>query len=504
MIKQGLNIKLGQSLSMTPQLQQAIRLLQLSSTELQQEIQEILETNPLLEKIENNNTSEPTKDEIIPNTSENKEATDIPQEMKIDADWDDIYDPEWKTSNKTLDSSSSANLIEVMHSESYGLHQHLLWQVEMSNLSFQDKEIAKLIIDYIDDDGFLTEPLKLIFQSLEDVLLIELDEVEAVLTYVQTIGPAGVGARSLSECLLSQLNHDHKSHPLFRKTNRLLEKHLDLLEKRDYKSIKRTLRLTNTELEELLQLIRSLDPKPGKVFNTDVVDYITPDIYVRKNNGNWKISLNGDTQTELQINEYYANMLQDKQPISEKSALIENSASNKNSSKRAQEQQKQTNAYIKDNLQEARWFIKSLANRNSTILNVAQAIIERQLPFFQYGEEAMKPMVLKDLAEQLGLHESTISRVTTNKYMHTPKGVYEFKYFFSSHVSTNTGGECSATAIRAMIKKIIAEEDQSKPLSDNKLTSLLKQQGINVARRTVAKYREALAIPSSHDRKVFA
>ena len=511
MIKQGLNIKLGQSMSMTPQLQQAIRLLQLSSLELQQEIQGVLESNPLLEIADENSTTENKDSETsikAENDSVDKKETlkdspdslseSIPEDMSIDADWDDIYDPAWKTSNSNSESNTS-DFIETMHSTPQGLHEHLLWQIEMCNLSFQDKEIAKLIIDYINDDGFLTEPLEMIFESLKDALLVEFDEIEAVLTYIQNIGPAGIGARSLGECLLLQLKQTHQSHRLFKKTARLLEKNLDLLNKRDYTGIKRTLRLTNSDLEEVLQLIRTLDPKPGRVFSTTTSDYITPDIYVKKVNGNWKISLNADTQPELQINNYYANMLN-----TNKQQSSNNKQTKSSSAPAINEQQKETNLYIKDNLQQARWFIKSIENRNSTIVNVAHAIIQRQLAFFQYGDEAMKPMVLKDLADQLGLHESTISRVTTHKYMHTPRGVYEFKHFFSSHVSTDTGGECSATAIRAMIKKLIAEENPSKPLSDNKLTNLLKERGINVARRTVAKYREAQAIPSSHDRKVFA
>ena len=498
MIKQSLNLKLGQSLSMTPQLQQAIRLLQLSSVELQQEIQEILEINPLLERADEG-SSEPTveteqaneKSEVNDSPAPDSSTESIPEDMSIDADWDDIYDPAWKVSNGS--ESGASDFIETMHSAPQGLHEHLLWQVEMSNLSLQDKEIAKLIIDYIDDDGYLIETLEQIHDSLEDLLFIELDEVEAILTYVQNLGPMGVAARSLSECLMLQLVSDHCDNPSYKKAYRLLDKHLDLLEKRDYTVIKRTLRLTTSSLEELMQLIRSLEPKPGKVFSTTTADYITPDIYVKKVNGQWKISLNGETQARLQVNDYYAEMLN-----------INTNTDTKNNINSSSALGGEATSYIKDNLQQARWFIKSLENRNSTIVNVAHAIVSRQLAFFQYGDEAMKPMVLKDLADQLGLHESTISRVTTRKYMHTPRGVYEFKHFFSSHVSTDTGGECSATAIRAMIKKLINNEDPAKPLSDNKLTNLLKQRGINVARRTVAKYREALAIPSSHDRKVFA
>ena len=491
MIKQGLNIKLGQSMSMTPQLQQAIRLLQLSSVELQQEIQEVLESNPLLEKTDDEHTS-PTEisqnEEVADSAKTESTETTIPEELNIDAEWDDIYDPAWKVKN-TSSELSSADFIETMHSTPQGLQEHLLWQVEMSNLSFQDKAIAQLIIDYIDEDGYLTENLEQVFDSLADTLLIDFDEVKAVLTYVQHLGPAGIGARTLGECLLLQLNQSQKTHPLYKKATRLLSKHLDLLEKRDFTGIKRILGLTPSKLEALMLLIRTFDPKPGKVFDSGSTDYIVPDIYVKKVNGRWRISLNADIQPELQINNYYADMLN-----TENKQSIQQAAS---------PQAQEATRYIKDNLQQARWFIKSLDNRNNTIVNVAHAIIERQQAFLQYGDEAMKPMVLKDLADQLSLHESTISRVTTNKFMHTPRGVYEFKYFFSSHVSTDTGGECSATAIRAMIIKMIDSEDPAKPLSDNKLTNLLKERGINVARRTVAKYREALAIPSSHDRKVF-
>ncbi len=487
MIKQGLSIKLGQSLSMTPQLQQAIRLLQLSSVELQQEIQEVLESNPLLEKVGDERADDPTPSEIESNSTLTET---IPEELNIDAEWDDVYDPAWKVKN-TASESGSSDFIETMHSNPEGLHDHLLWQVDMSNLSVQDKAIARLIIDYINDDGYLTENLEQVFDSLSDSLLIDFDEVEAVLTFVQNLGPTGIAARDLGECLLLQLNKSAKNHPLYKKAACLLSKNLDLLEKRDYTGIKRSLGLSSSKLETLMTLIRSFDPKPGKIFSTESADYITPDIYVRKTNGRWRISLNSDIQPELQVNHYYADML------NKENTQVSNTATNPS-------QQQEATRYIKDNLQQARWFIKSLDNRNHTIVNVAEAIIERQQAFLQYGDEAMKPMVLKDLADQLGLHESTISRVTTHKFMHTPRGIYEFKHFFSSHVSTDTGGECSATAIRAMIKKMIDNEDPAKPLSDNKLTNLLKERGINVARRTVAKYREALTIPSSHDRKVFA
>ncbi|HIO93409.1 MAG TPA: RNA polymerase factor sigma-54 [Leucothrix mucor] len=476
MLKQGLSVKIGQSLSMTPQLQQAIRLLQLSSIELQQEIQENIETNPLLERIEDS-LSENNNDTQVTDSSSQEENTVIPEELNIDADWDEIYDPAWKTSNTGSSEISASELIDTLHSTPETLRSHLQDQVDLSQLSAIDKEIANVIISYIDPNGFLTEPTEQIFLSLEEKLLIDKDEVDAILQYIQNLDPVGIGARSLSEALLLQLKHHHSEHLLLTKAQDLLKKHLDLIEKRDYISIKRELKLNTDQFESLMVLIRSLNPRPGDIYINPKTDYITPDVYIHKIKGQWVVSLNQETLPELQINHYYSNMI----------TSISNKADKD---------------YLKNNIQQARWFIKSIDNRNNTILNVANAIIKKQAAFLRYGEEAMKPMILKDLAEELELHESTISRVTTQKYMHTPRGVYEFKYFFSSHVSTTTGGACSATAIQAMIRKLITSENPKKPLSDNKLTTLLKEQGINVARRTVAKYREAMSISSSHERKM--
>ena len=479
MLKQGIHLKLGQSLSMMPQLQQAIKMLQLSSIELEQEIQNVLETNPLLERTETSDSELPEA-EIVQDKTENDDplSETIPEELSTDSEWEDTYDTEWKVSNG--EGESASDYIEKLHSNSEGLSEHLLWQVDLSNLSVIDKSIAHLIIDYIDDTGLLTEPPEAILEALESDLLIELDDVMAVLRFVQHLDPIGVGAKDLGQGLWLQFNYHFPNHPLGKKAKLLLDKNLDLLSKRDYKSIKREIRLNSEQLDSLIELLKTLNPYPASAFADNNVDYIKPDVYVRKNKGRWVVSHNAETLPEICINQDYADMLSD--------SSIDNTASD----------------YIKNNLQQARWFIKSLENRNSTILNVAHAIVERQMAFLQYGDEAMKPMVLKDLADQLDLHESTISRVTTRKFLHTPRGIYEFKYFFSSHINTEAGGECSATAIRAMIKKIITAENPRKPYSDNKLTNLLNEQGINVARRTVAKYREALFIPSSHDRKALS
>ena len=479
MLKQGLSVKIGQSLSMTPQLQQAIRLLQLSSIELQQEIQENIETNPLLERVDDSSNEINTNDnEQTTDSSSQEENTVIPEELNSDTSWDDIYDSDWKTSSTDSSKISASELIDTLHSAPITLRDHLQEQVDLSQLSAIDKEIANTIISYIDPNGFLTESTEQIFHSLEEKLLIDKDEVDAILQYIQNLDPVGIGARDLPEALLLQLKHHYIDHLLFNPAQELLKKHLDLIEKRDYKSIKRVLKLDTSQFESLMTLIKSLNPQPGDIYASPKTDYITPDVYVHKIKEQWVVSLNQETLPELQINHYYSNMLSSISSKTDKD-------------------------YFKNNIQQARWFIKSIDNRNNTILNVANAIIEKQSAFLRYGEEAMKPMILKDLAEELELHESTISRVTTQKYMHTPRGVYEFKYFFSSHVSTTTGGACSATAIQAMIKKLITAEDPKKPLSDNKLTNLLKEQGINVARRTVAKYREAMNISSSHERKIF-
>ncbi|HEC05044.1 MAG TPA: RNA polymerase sigma-54 factor, partial [Thiothrix sp.] len=286
--------------------------------------------------------------------------------------------------------------------------------------------------------------------------------------------------RDLQECLLIQLNHLHSEDDLHHKACLLLEKNLDLLEKRDYKKIKKAYNLTDKEYEQLIYLLRSLNPNPGHIFEEKAGDYITPDVFIRKaHDGQWIATLNQDIESKLRVNEYYKNMIQ-------------------------QTANTQDKKYLQDNLQQAKGFIKALQNRESTILNVTNEIIKRQSAFFKYGDQAMKPMVLKDIAEDLGVHESTVSRASTQKYMHTPHGIYEIKYFFSSHVATSTGGECSSTAIRAMIQQLVKAEDPGKPLSDSKLTNLLDKQGINVARRTVAKYREALSIPSSRERKCLA
>jgi len=487
MLKQGFDLRLGQTLSMTPQLQQAIRLLQLSSLELQTEIQQALEENPLLQLADDAGESVPeltaaptaeeqvaeSRNEETPSVDDTRaDQTDIPDELNMDAEWEDIYDTRSSNSDSSGDNSS---FLENQESADSGLQEHLLWQIRMSNLSSIDKQIAETLIGSLDEAGYLCDSLEEIFAILSHELPIELEDIETVLKYIQRLDPVGVGARDLRECMLVQLSQFPETRLLL-KTRQLVEKNLDLMERRDYKEIQKRLKIDHAELEEMILLLRSLQPRPGSAYSASSPDYIVPDVFVRKFKGHWVVSLNAQVTPNLQINQFYADML-------------------------GQVKSESDTSYFKTNLQQARWLIRSVESRNSTLLGVAKAIVERQSAFMQYGEQAMKPLVLRDIAEELEMHESTISRVTTNKYMHTPRGVFEFKYFFSSQVDTDTGFSCSSTAIRAMLKKLIAEESPASPLSDNQLTNLLNQQGINVARRTVAKYREAMSIPPSHERK---
>ncbi len=472
---------------MTPQLQQAIRMLQLSTMELQQEIQQVLESNPLLEEVTDNESDSAELETHTTDTESSIEET-LPDDLAADTSWDEVYDMSSSDSNISssgtgTNNADSSNLLETLNAEETGLKDHLLWQINNCNFSIQDKIIAATLIDSLDDKGFLTESVDDIHASLTDQLLIEVDEVVAILHYIQHLDPVGVAAKSLQECLLIQLTHSYSDHDLYQKAYQLLEKNLDLLEKRNYIKIKKVYNLDDKAYEQLISLLRSLNPNPGQLFESKTADYITPDVFISKphghKNGQWIATLNQDFESKLRVNEFYRNMIPQ--------------TANANDKK-----------FLQDNLQHARGFIKALQNRNSTILNVANEIIKRQSAFLKYGDQAMKPMVLKDIADDLGVHESTISRVSTQKYMHTPHGIFELKYFFSSHVATSTGGECSSTAIRAMIQQLINGENTRKPLSDNKLTDILKNQGINVARRTVAKYREAMTIPSSRERKSLA
>ncbi|HIF0487531.1 TPA: RNA polymerase factor sigma-54 [Escherichia coli] len=474
-MKQGLQLRLSQQLAMTPQLQQAIRLLQLSTLELQQELQQALESNPLLEQIDTHEEidTRETQDSETLDTADALEQKEMPEELPLDASWDTIYTA--GTPSGTSGDYIDDELPVYQGETTQTLQDYLMWQVELTPFSDTDRAIATSIVDAVDDTGYLTVPLEDILESMGDEE-IDIDEVEAVLKRIQRFDPVGVAAKDLRDCLLIQLSQFDKTTPWLEEARLIISDHLDLLANHDFRTLMRVTRLKEDVLKEAVNLIQSLDPRPGQSIQTGEPEYVIPDVLVRKHNGHWTVELNSDSIPRLQINQHYASMC--------------NNARNDGDSQ-----------FIRSNLQDAKWLIKSLESRNDTLLRVSRCIVEQQQAFFEQGEEYMKPMVLADIAQGVEMHESTISRVTTQKYLHSPRGIFELKYFFSSHVNIEGGGEASSTAIRALVKKLIAAENPAKPLSDSKLTSLLSEQGIMVARRTVAKYRESLSIPPSNQRK---
>ncbi|KAA6186037.1 RNA polymerase factor sigma-54 [Thiohalocapsa marina] len=497
-MKQSLNLRLGQQLTMTPQLQQAIKLLQMSTLDLQREIQEALESNLMLEQAEETaSTSEPAEDwrpshDAAVDDTLRPERTDMPDELPVDSSWSDTFDAD-AGDGRAAESSAMERYPGAtggngeaspdidpfaQRARPRSLHDHLQWQLNLARLGLRDHVIAEALIDAIDDDGYLRIDIEEVPEALGDPT-VDVDEVAAVLHRIQTFEPAGVGARSLQECLLLQLRQLPPEQPFRDQAITICDRHFTTLARNDLDELRRHCRMTPETLKQALLLIRSLQPRPGSLISDMQPEYIVPDVMVRKHNGEWRVELNPDITPRLRVNDSYASLI-----------------------RRADDAP--DNTCLKTHLQEARWFIKSLASRNDTVLRVARKIVELQREFFEHGEEAMRPLVLRDVAESLELHESTVSRVTTQKYMHTPRGTLEFKYFFSSHVNTASGGECSSTAIRALIRKLVAAETPSKPLSDNKIAGILTDRGINVARRTVAKYREAMGIPPSNERKRLA
>ncbi len=509
-MKASLQLKLGQSLTMTPQLQQAIRLLQLSTLDLQQEIQQALESNPMLETSEDDEQTDSVQDEAqgednnsleasaaetsaepAPETtadwdeaengpdwsSENEIPDTIPDDLPVDTAWEDIYQSAPAPAARNDDENDHD--FETRNSPTETLRDHLEWQLNLTPLSERDQAIAHAVMDVVDERGYLTSSLEDIHSALLDEAEddpVELDEVEAVLHRLQHFDPPGVFARDLQECLLIQLAQLPPDTPWLSQARLVITHYINLLGNRDYAQLLRRSRLKEDQLREVLALITGLNPRPGDVIDRAEPDYVIPDVIVRKHNDRWRVELNPDIAPRIRVNAGYASLIK----------RADSSADN---------------TYMRDQLQEAKWFIKSLQSRNETLLKVATRIVEYQQGFLEHGEEAMKPLILSDIAQAVEMHESTISRVTTQKYMHTPRGIFELKYFFSSHVSTDEGGECSSTAIRAMIKKLIAAETPKKPLSDSKIAAMLGDQGIKVARRTVAKYREAMHIPPSNERK---
>ena len=519
-MKPVLALKLGQQLRMTPQLQQAIKLLQLSTFDLQQEIQEALDSNLMLDETnpeESEQDEEPTSldtpeetiegqtneiessssesdavetddqppppnpeidGESVPDTSEQLSSDSIAEDLPVDSVWEDVWDDAPLPASYTASDENSGNYFENQNSSSVSLQSHLEEQLNLLHLSEIDELIAMLIIDGLDQAGVLTITLADVLVSIpeEHPEEVEMDEVVAVLHLIQHLDPVGVAARDLRECLTIQLNQLPGTVPWKKEALMVVADYLPYLASRDYAYLIRKTRLKEPELKRVIALIQTLNPRPGADISPSTTEYIEPDVIVTKKNNRWVVELNSKSAPRIRVNADYASMVK----------RADNSTDN---------------TYLKNHLQEARWFIKSLQQRNDTLLKVSSKIVEYQRGFLEYGEQAMKPLVLHDIAEAVGLHESTISRVTTQKYMHTPAGVFELKYFFSSHLSTHAGGEVSSTAIRALIKKLVTEENPCKPLSDSKIANLLADQGFKVARRTIAKYRESLMIPPSNKRK---
>jgi RNA polymerase sigma-54 factor len=477
-MKHSLQLKLSQHLTLTPQLQQSIRLLQLSTVELNQELERYLAENPLLERADlaSPEESAATAPPGIPTPQEAaapaEESRDEPASFAEEHGFGEEHTP---TGPSRRDDDDRDDFTQFAAAEPT-LQEHLLQQLALTGLTDRDKQIAALVIGHLDEDGYLKNDLEELREAAAAAMPeLEIEELQITLRHVQNLEPTGVGARDVGECLELQLKSLPVDAPHRDAAITLVSKYLDALAARDFNKLKRMLGCDEDELRDIRALILSLDPKPGRAFGTGDVRYVVPDVVVRKIAGRWNASLNRDAMPRLRINKMYADILQ---------------ASRENGGK-----------HLAGQLQEARWLIKNVQQRFDTILRVTQAIVDRQKNFFEHGEVAMRPLVLREIAEAVNLHESTISRVTTQKYMLTPRGIFELKYFFGSHVSTDTGGACSATAIRALIKQLVAAEDGRKPLSDHRISDILAQQGIQVARRTVAKYREAMHIQPANLRK---
>jgi len=469
-MKPALQLRLSQQLTLTPQLQQAIRLLQLSTQDMHQEVARMLEENPLLEVADESATG---TFPIEPRGTESKSA-DEPEQTHSDSDdrgADDFGNEpaDWNTGGGMARSEDDEDeTYPEQAAEQASLRAHLHSQLTTSTLDDRDRKVVGLLIDALDENGYLAQNLEELTELLPAELEITLDDLETALVQLQHLDQPGLGARDLGECLALQLKAFPDETPQRDLAIRLVSHHLDLLAAHDFAKIKKLLRCTDDELRAAQHLIVCLNPKPGAEFGHSIADYVVPDVIVEKHKNKWRARLNVEAMPKLRVNQIYANILQQR--------------GENNSSQLATQ------------LQEAKWLIKNLQQRFDTILRVAEAIVERQGNFFEHGEIGMRPLVLREIAEALDLHESTISRSTTQKFMLTPRGIYEFKHFFCSGLSTESGGTCSSTAIRELIKQLVSAEDGHKPLTDSRMSEILAQQGIVVARRTIAKYREALHI----------
>jgi RNA polymerase sigma-54 factor len=474
MLKPSLQLRLGQQLTMTPQLQQAIRLLQLPALELQAHIRELLESNVMLEADEeadstaNIETLPPPVEAAVPERERVREETTSVE--VLDEGWSErsvgAADTPWSGDDEDRQQ-------EFADSADESLQEHLLWQLELARLEPQELPIARAIVDAINDDGYVTEPLEEIANTLRPEIDVSAARVEEVLARVQSLDPTGVGARTLGECIELQLRQLDPATPGLATAVQIARHHLALVADREVSALRRQLHSTDEELSEALALVRACHPRPGSIVSAAGAEYVVPDVFVRRTEHGWAVEINSATLPRVRLNQGYASLI------------------GRNSS----------HASMRTQLQEARWLLKSLEIRNETLMKVARSIVERQAAFLEQGEEHMRPMILKDIAEAVEMHESTISRVTSGKYMHTPRGVFELRYFFSSQVEGADGSGTSSTAIRAKIRKLLKEEDSESPLSDGRIAELLSGEGIPVARRTVAKYREAMGIAPSNERR---
>ncbi len=476
MMKQGLQLKISQHLTLTPQLQQSIRLVQLSTLELNQEVELMVQANPMLEREdgpEEGSGSRLGEYETTVNVKESASTPDSAEESAASAT--EVAELTWQDAPGFSSGDDDEGFEVQTPQHAMTLREHLLWQLNLSPVPERDRQLIELLVDALDEQGYLAQPLEEIVAMLPEVLEVELEDLSIALKYLQHLDPAGIGARDLGECLTLQLCALPEDTPGVALAKAVVTQELNALATHDYAGIKRRQHCDDNSLRDARDLIRRLNPRPGEAYGVNDTRYIIPDVIVEKVRGAWAVRLNPDAMPRLRVNQMYADIL----------------GRNREGS----------NQQLAGQLQEAKWLIKNIVQRFDTILRVSQCIVERQRHFFEHGEVAMRPLVLREIAEAVELHESTVSRVTTQKFMMTPRGIFELKYFFGSHVNTEAGGACSATAIRALIKQMVSAEDAKKPLSDGQIAEVLGQQGIVVARRTIAKYRESLQIPPANQRK---
>jgi RNA polymerase sigma-54 factor len=484
MLKASLQLRLGQQLTMTPQLQQAIRLLQLPALELQAHIRELLESNVMLEAEEDtestatfeslgagpNDREAPASDGAESTPAESSSSEADPAVEILEDGWQETSAAPGEAPWQGDDDERQQ---EFSDGRGESLHEHLLWQLEMAKLDPRQRAIGRAVVDAVNDDGYITEPFDAIAATLKPEIDAASEEIAALLQVVQGFDPLGVGARDVGECISLQLAALDPATPGRPAALAIAASHLDLVATRETSLLRRALKISDEELEQALSLVRGCHPRPGAQISAAAPEYVVPDVFVRRTANGWTVEMNSATLPKVRINESYAS-------------LIGRTASH---------------ATMRSQLQEARWLLKSLEIRHDTLLKVARSIVERQHEFLEQGEEHMRPMILRDIAAAIEMHESTVSRVTSGKYMHTPRGVFELRYFFSSQVEGADGSGTSSTAIRAKIKKLIREEAPDAPLSDSRIAEILSKEGIPVARRTVAKYRESMGIAPSNERK---